>query len=139
MPDVKQLSDSRQQRIVESVKRKIKHDPSLIAQHIGIPSGTKAVSSEQERKMYWTADPEVVRDPDTYWDQALQASGAAGKAEETMEQAQERARMLFVHKLYPARMNLIRSGSRALSVQEQIDFANHMEELGPPNQESESP
>lgn len=138
MPDVKQLSDSRQQRIVESVKRKIKHDPSLIAQHIGIPSGVKAISSQQERSAYWTPDPDVIADPQAAFDEVSEAVLMSAKPDDEPEATLARARALFALRLYPARMDLIRSGSRGLSVQEQIDFVNRMTELGPPNESEET-
>lgn len=127
--------ESRQRRVVDVLKRRIREDAPRIGANIGPPSGVVKRSSAQERLDYWTKDPSVVRDPETYWRQALEAAAASAQPDEPDEEALGRARLLFAHALYPARLNLIRSGHRGLDVDEQIRFADEQEKLGPPGGE----
>jgi hypothetical protein len=133
--DLKQLTESRQQTIVDAVKRKIKSSPSLMAQHIGIPSGMKALSSQGEREAYWTPDPDVIANSQQYYEEVAQAALMSAKPEETPEAMLQRTKNLFALRMYPGRLDLIRSGSRGLSVDEQIKFSERMMELGPPEEE----
>lgn len=130
--DLKELANSRQQRITDAIVRKIKTEPVAMAAHIGIPHGVKAISSAEERKAYWTADPEVMANYEMYVNQSALAAHQNAKPDEDPSVTEQRARVIFANKLYPARMDLTRSGARGLSVAEQIKFADHMAELGPP-------
>jgi uncharacterized protein (DUF1684 family) len=129
------ISESRQQSVVEAIKKKIKSETPLLAQHIGIPSGVEKRSSQQERLDYWTPDPEVLRDPMRFQNEAAAAAMSTAREGEPVEMTARRTELFFVNRLYPARLNLIRSGARALSVKAQIDFADEQERLGPPEQE----
>lgn len=127
--------ESRQQRIVDAVKRKILKEPDLLAQQIGIPDGVVERSAKQERQDYWTVDPEVKNDAQKYMEQAAQVAQEGAKPGEPPEDTIQRASTIFAHRLYPARLDLIRSGPRSLSVKDQISFSDHMAELGPPTEE----
>jgi hypothetical protein len=128
---------SRQQAIIESIKKKIKQEPSMVAEHIGIPSGVVKRSAKQEREDYWTPDPNVMNNAQQFMEQAAQVAMQNAGPDEDPDTTLLRATGLFVHSLYPARLDLIRSGPRALSVKAQIEFADQMEKLGPPEPESE--
>jgi hypothetical protein len=133
--DISRISESRQAGTVEAIKKKIKSEPPLLGEHIGLPSGVVKRSSKQERIDYWTTDPAVLADPETYLQQAAQAAMETAKEGEPPETTIMRASGIFVHSLYPARLDLIRSGARGLSVKDQIKFADQQAELGPPTPE----
>jgi hypothetical protein len=129
------IPESRQKRVVEAIKKRIRSQPHLVAEHLGIPSGVEKVSSQREREIYWTPDPEVLRDHARFQDEAAAAAMTTAQEGEPYETTVERASALFAHRLYPARLNLIRSGPRSLSVTEQMKFSDDMERLGPPEPE----
>jgi hypothetical protein len=129
------VMESRQQRIVEAVKRKIKSDPSRVAQHLGVPSGLVKKSKRQECLDYWTPDPNVLNNAEEVMKTAAETAFKTAKEGESPEDTIMRATGIFVHQLYPARMDLIRSGARGLSVKEQVAFSDEMEKLGPPGEE----
>lgn len=132
--DLGKVPESRQQRIVDSIKKKIKSEPSLVAEHLGAPPGVISVGRSKEREIYWTPDPEVMRDPQTFLDESAKAALATRQSEdEPIEQTLERASAFFAQRLYPQRLNVIRAGARSLSVNEQIKFAREMDKLGPPD------
>lgn len=130
--------ESRQRGVIEAIKRKMKAEPTLMGEHIGIPSNVLPRSKNQDRIDWWTPDPDVLADPQTFLRQSAELAMATAKEGEPFEDTHLRATMIYANRLYPARLPLMRAGARGLSVKDQISFADEMSNLGPPDPEEDS-
>jgi hypothetical protein len=92
--------------------------------------GTTKYSPQDERKAFWQRNPDV--DEQAIWTGMLGEMMQDGTV--TYEEAIKIAAPHVAMLVYPARLPLIRSGDRKLSVREQIAFTNRMEKLGPPGE-----
>lgn len=102
-----------------------------------MPPGPNTVkySPEDERKAFWQRDPAMTPEAEQglwlgmisqfmHTDPMMPYTTAMQMAAPTVAQA-----------VYPARLQLIRSGARKLSVEQQIAYAKKMERLGPPTEQ----
>lgn len=103
----------------------------MIAASMSPAPNTTPVSPEHERRMYWqraiSPDEEQM-----LWQSIIEEGLAEGM---DYEGAIARAMPRVAMGVYPTRAPLIRQGARALSINEQIAYANRMEKLGPPGEE----
>ncbi len=118
--------------------RRMREGSDSLAEQLGPPPGTKPASTRDERELYWTPDPMVIRDPQGWWDRAMTAAEQAADKDESPNVTMQRASHLAGLAAYPYRAAVIRAGKRALSTQAQIDFVNKMNTLGSPWNESEA-
>lgn len=137
MADIKRISESRQRQIVDAIKKKAKSEPSLLAEHIGLPHGVQYRSPKQEQADWWTPDPDVIANQQAVMEEIANIAMTSVKEGEQPEDTLLRANIMYANKLYPARLPLMRSGARGMSAQAQLDFAEKMSSLGPPEESDE--
>ena len=155
-----------QQRVQEHLKRKFQEDPMRTARYIGPSADTETLSSAAERRAWWTKEPSVERNAQEYLTKARMAAEAqkmpvaewkaqqvavkgepkevtAARAQkffdaELPEDTELRAHALFTDTmLYPARLDLMRSGARLFDTRAQQAYSDEMARLGPPPEGSD--
>ena len=126
-------ADTHEERTAEVLAARFQKNPEILAKFIPAPLGSKKITPEDERRMFWQRNPNETEDD--IWSEIVaeaQQQGIDPEQAIQMTMSNPKAMNSIAHRLYPVRLGITRAGERRVDFKKQIEFVNDMLRKGPP-------